>query len=119
MAGVRIKIPKAEEKEIVSISSGDLGISPREAKRRFEKIDTLLFGIIGSVVISGIAVVIAVIGLFLDQMRYNNAAYNDYSQKIQSVSDTQAINKSLLDQNDKNQKIIIEQQKEIQKLLNK
>lgn len=117
MQEVRIKIPKAQEGEIVNIPSGDLGISPKEAKRRFEKIDNLLFGIIASVVISGIAVVVAVVGLFIDQMRYNNAAYKEYSSKIDLTEKMQQVNGELLDQNKKNQQIIIEQQKQIQQFI--
>jgi hypothetical protein len=119
MQEVQIRIPRAQEGEIVNIPSGDLGISPKEAKRRFEKIDNLLFGIIASVVISGIAVVIAVTGLFIDQMRYNNAAYKEYSSKIDSTESTQQINNEILDQNQKNQQLIIDQYKQIQQLIGK
>ncbi|MEI7749785.1 MAG: hypothetical protein WCJ25_02175 [Candidatus Moraniibacteriota bacterium] len=102
MQELRIKIPKANLEEIVNIPSGELGISPKEAKKRFEKIDNLLFGIIASVVISGIAVVVAVVGLFIDQMRYNNAAYKEYAGKM-----------DLFEQNKKNQEIIIELERKI------
>jgi predicted PurR-regulated permease PerM len=126
MQEVRIKIPKAQENEIANILSGDLGVSPKEAKRRFEKIDNLLFGIIASVVISGIAVVIAVVGLFLDQMRYNNAAYKEYSQKTESIETIQKTNEILLNQNQEsvgqntqNQELILKQQGQIIELLKK
>lgn len=110
MLKTRIKIPKVNENEVVKISEGTLGFR-KKVENRFEKIDNILFIITTSVVISCIAVVIAVIGLFLDQMRYNNAAYKDYFQKTVSIETTQKINQELLEQNKKNQEIIIELQK--------
>lgn len=97
MAETRIKIPRAKEDEIVKIPTGTMGFQEK-VENRFEKIDTILFGIIASVVVSCVAVVIAVIGLFLDQMRYNNTAYREYSQKTESVETTQKVNEALLKQ---------------------
>lgn len=97
MVETRIKIPKVNEDEIVSISEGTLGFQ-KKVEGRFEKIDNILFGIIASVVVSCVAVVVAVIGLFLDQMRYNNVAYKEYSQKIESVEVIQKTNEALLKQ---------------------
>jgi hypothetical protein len=88
-------------------------------KRRFDKIDALLFAIVASVVVSVIAIIISVLGIFIDQLRYNNAAYKDYSEKVQSVEQTQKSNDILLKQTDLQQKQIIDLQKQIQGLLNK
>ncbi len=118
MSEIKIIIPKVSEDEVVLIPKGLLGFD-REIKKRFEKIDNILFGIIASVIVSCIAVVVAVVGLFIDQMRYNNAAYTDYSQKIGSVEITQKINQELLEQNKINQKFILEQQTEMSDLLKK
>lgn len=107
-----INIPKADEKEIVNVSSGEIG----NLKKKFEKIDQVLFGVMIAVVLSMIAIIVSVIGLFLDQMRVNNIIYKEYSQKTESVETTQKINQELLDQNTKNQQIIIELQRQ---LLNK
>jgi len=59
--------------------------------------------------------VIYVTGIFLDQIRYNNAAYKEYSEKTESVEQTQKINQELLEQNKQNQETIIELQKQILK----
>ncbi|EKE15756.1 MAG: hypothetical protein ACD_11C00107G0009 [uncultured bacterium] len=58
---------------------------------------------------------IYVTGIFLDQIRYNNAAYKEYSEKTESVEQTQKINQELLEQNKQNQETIIELQKQILK----
>lgn len=113
MSNIKIRIPKADEKEVATIAPGAFKNS---VKKRFEKIDNILFGVITAVVVSLVAVVISTVGLFLDQMRYNNAAYKEYSQKIESVETTQKTNEVLLKQIQE----LIEQSKqdrEIKKLL--
>ena len=84
--------------------------------RKFGQIDKLLFAVVVSVVVSVISVIVAVFGIFIDQLRYNNAAYRDYAEKTANVSDTQKINQQLMDQNQKNQQMIIDLQN---KILNK
>jgi len=97
-----INIPKADEKGIVNVSSGEIG----NLKKKFEKIDQVLFGVMLAVVLSMVAIIISAIGLFLDQMRVNNITYKDYSQKIESVESTQRINQELLKQVTENQETI-------------
>lgn len=94
------------------------GMSP-EVKNRFEKIDNILFGVITAVVVSLVAVIISVIGLFMDQMRYNNAAYKEYSEKIQTLDSVRDSNSELLEQNKQNQELILKQQSQIFELLKK
>ena len=72
-----INIPKAGEKEVVMLPRGYLG----EINKKFGKIDQVLFGVMIAVVLSMIAIIVSVIGLFLDQMRVNNVIYKEYSQK--------------------------------------
>jgi len=67
-------------------------------EKKFEKIDQVLFGVMIAVVLSMIAIIISVIGLFLDQMRVNNVIYKEYSQKTESVETTQKINETLFKQ---------------------
>jgi len=110
-----IKIPKANDNEVFNIPSGKGGVNSG-VNKRLDKIDQVLFGIMIAVVLSMISIIISVIGLFLDQMRVNNIIYKEYSEKTQSVDGTLKINQGLLDQNTKNQEIIIELQKQ---LLNK
>lgn len=113
MSGVSIKIPKAKEEDVVKISKGNLGDLKEHFDKQFDKIDKLLFAIVVSVVISVVGVIVAVLSIFIDQMRYNNAAYKEYSQKTKSVEMTQKINQELLEQNKKNQELIIELQKQM------
>lgn len=112
---VKIIIPKADEKEVANLPSGELG----SIKKKFEKIDQILFGIMLAVVLSLIAIIIAVIGLFLDQMRYNNAAYKEYSEKLQMSDSAKEIKDELLQQNKQDQDLILRQHDQILELLNK
>lgn len=86
---------------------------PAEVKNRFDKIDTILMAVVLAVVMALISIVIAVTGIFLDQMRYNNAAYKEYSEKIQTLDSLKNSNSELLDQNKQNQELILKQQKQI------
>lgn len=112
-----INIPKANEAEVVNIQPGKEGVN--SLNQRLDRIDQVLYGVMLAVVLSMIAIIVSVIGLFLDQMRYNNAAYKDYSQKVQSVTETQDMNQFLLEQGEKNQQVILEQQKQITDLQEK
>lgn len=107
---VKIKIPETN----TTVSSSQF---ENEARGRFEKIDQILFAVIASVVISAIASIVAVLGLFIDQFRYNNAAYKEYSMRIESAQKSQAANNEFLKENRRNQQIIIDQQKQIQDLI--
>jgi len=114
MSRIDIQIPKVEEKEVTKISSGDLG----SIRERFEKIDNLLFAVTASVLISVVSVIIAVIGLFIDQMRYNNAAYREYSDKLNVTEDLYRTNIEVREQNNTNQeaiKLLLEEIKAIKK----
>jgi len=112
---VQIKIPKTDEKEVAIIPSGVIGV----IRKKFEQIDHILLSVIIVLVLSMIAIIISVIGLFLDQIRYNNAAYREYSEKIGVLNSLRDSNNELLEQNKKNQEIIINQQKQILELLQK
>lgn len=107
---VIIAIPKADERDVVDIPPGSiLG----EIKKKFEKIDQILFGIMLAVVLSLVAIIVSVVGMFLDQMRFNNAAYEEYSEKLR-ISELLKENILVLqDQNERNQELIIKQQKQI------
>jgi len=115
---LKVTIPRADEKEVAVIREGNIGFQ-KDVKRRFEKIDNILFGVITAVVVSLVAVVISVIGLFMDQMRYNNVAYKEYSEKIQTLESLKNSNIELLEQNKQNQELIISQNNQIIELLNK
>lgn len=111
----QIKIPRASEKEVVNVPSGTLG----DISKKFEKIDQILFGIMIAVVLSLVAIIVSVIGLFLDQMRFNNVVYKEYTEKINTLDSLKDSNRFLLEQNKESQNIIIEQQRQIIEDLNK
>ena len=98
----KIIIAKADEKEVANIPPGGI-------KEKFERIDQVLYGIVFVLILSVIAIIISVMGLFLDQMRYNNIAYQDYSEKL----DILTLNQELLKQNQQSQKQILELQKQL------
>lgn len=116
MAGVKIKIPKIKESDVVNIPKGELGDFKEKTERRFEKIDNILFAIIASVVISGIAVVISVLGIFLDQLRFNNAAYQEYLQKNSVIENLQKSNNVLNKEIKSQQKLILLEEKKLEAL---
>ena len=91
---ITVSIPKADENEVANLPQGYLG----NINKRFEKIDQVLFGVMIAVVLSLVAIIVSVIGLFLDQMRFNNTIYKEYSQKTNSVEITQNLNKELLEE---------------------
>lgn len=111
----QIKIPRVDEKEIFNLPSGLLG----EINKKFEEIHQVISGINIIVVLSLVAIIISMIGIFLDQMRFNSVVYKEYSDKTKSLELIQESNKILLEQNKQNQQIIIDQQKQILDKLNK
>jgi len=98
------------ENPLIKISEKNTFLSgmPPEVKNRFDKIDSILITIVGAVVIALISIVIAVFGIFLDQMRYNSIFYKEYSEKVDTLDSLKEINIELLKQNKENQEIIIE-----------
>lgn len=66
-----------------------------------------------------IILLVMVMTLLIDSFHFNSAVYKEYSQKTESVSETQKVNQNLLDQAQKNQQLILEQQKEILNFLKK
>jgi hypothetical protein len=66
-----------------------------------------------------ITLIVMVATLVVDSFHFNSATYKEYSQKTESFDSAQNTNKELLNQNIKNQQVIIEQEKQIQQLLNK
>ncbi len=113
----KINIPRADEKEVVKIPSGKSGFGG-DIKNRFDKIDQILYGVMFAVVLAMIAIIISVIGIFLDQMRANNAIYKEYSQKTEVVEKLGNTNKVLIEQSLENQKIILEIQKQVLEIKN-
>ena len=79
-----------------------------EAIKRIEKIDWTLFAVV-------LILLVMVATLVIDSFNINSATYKEYSQKTASVETTQKVNQELLEQNKKNQEIIIELQTQLLK----
>jgi len=67
-----------------------------KVEKRLDKIDNLLLAVVASVIISALGMFVSVICLFIDQFRYNNAGYKEYSEKIQAIDIVQKSNELLL-----------------------
>lgn len=102
---VQIEIPKADDKEVVKFSRGTLGY----IKSKFKEHSFLIYSIVIIMLLTLISIIISITGLFLDQMRYNNAAYRYYTEKIQTLDELKAQEQKLLYQIKQDQQIIIKQ----------
>ena len=71
---------------------------------------------INYIVIWVVAVLLLMVAtLLIDSFHINSAIYKEYSQKTTSVETSQKVNQELLEQNKKNQEIIIELQTQLLK----
>jgi predicted thioredoxin/glutaredoxin len=106
---VAVEIPKADPKEIVQIPKGELG----DMKKKFEQLDKIIIGLLVTVVLSAAAIVITAVGVFLDQMRFNAAAYQEYSEKNDAIIELRNTNQELLKTNQQtlNKLLELEQRK--------
>lgn len=111
MQDLEITIPKVSDEDVVKIPKGVLG-DVRGIENKVDQLGGLLLGITASVVVSGIAVMIAVFGIFLDQMRFNNAAYKDYSDRS-NVKDILNVVGQQIGNFKQDQQVYFEQQKQI------
>lgn len=101
------EIPKAEENEIATVPKGAFGIT--DIKNQLDQISKLFFTMVIAVVVAVIAALISAVGVFLDQMRYNNAAYKEYSEKIKTLEALRESNEMLLQENQAIVKKLLEQ----------
>ncbi|MEE8131922.1 MAG: hypothetical protein V3T98_02660 [Candidatus Paceibacterota bacterium] len=88
-------------------------------KELHKKLDRFFWILLSVGVVFVITLLIMVATLIIDSFHINSATYKEYSQKTESVEMTQKINQELLEQNKKNQELIIKQQNQILELLNK
>lgn len=96
-----------------SQKSGSLSTySKEETDAKFKDFNYILSGVV-------LVLLIMVATLVIDSFHINSVTYKEYSQKTESVENTQNVNKELLDQNQKNQQLILEVQKQILDLIKK
>ena len=87
-----------------------------EVMKRYDRQTNLIISVL---IVSFVIMIIMTGTLIIDSFHINSATYKDYSEKIQNVEGTLKINQELLDQNQKNQQLILDQQKLIQQLIKK
>ncbi len=90
----KIDIPRAEEKEVATLSSGYIGIN-----KKVEHLSWLMIGVV-------IVCFLGFITLVIDSFHINSATYKEYSKKAD-------VNQQLLEQNAKNQQMIIDLQTQL------
>lgn len=105
----KIKIPPiTDDSEITNLPTGKVGYNIQE---KVKEIHWILYSIIVVIVLTLISIIVSVSGLFIDQMRYNNAAYRYYVEKIQTLDELKAQEQKLLYQIKQDQQTIIKQNK--------
>ncbi len=65
----------------IKIPSG--GAILGDTKRKFQEVDKIILGIIFVLLFSLVAIIISVVGIFFDQMRFNNVAYREYTGRLE------------------------------------
>lgn len=98
---------------VAKTKSGDLTIyTKKDIDDKFTAVNILLFTVV-------IVLIIMVATLIIDSFHINSTIYKEYSQRNENMENIKNMNDGLIEQNIKNQEIIIEQQKQIQEILNK
>jgi len=97
----KINIPRADEKEVATLPSGYIGID-----KKVEHLSWLMIGVV-------VVCFLGFITLVIDSFHINSATYKEYSKKADDVEATQKINQQLLEQNAKNQQMIIDLQTQL------
>ncbi|MFA5132451.1 MAG: hypothetical protein WC444_03980 [Candidatus Paceibacterota bacterium] len=97
----------------VRVSSAEVTTpSPAELNKKLDRVDSLLFVVV-------IILLVMVATLVIDSFHINSATYKEYSEKIETLDITQKNSNQMNEQHAKNQELIIKQQAQILKLLNK
>jgi len=90
----------------IQIKKGNTGNIDSGMERRVDRHESIIYAVV--------IVVLFMLGqLLIDSFRFSTTTYKEYSQKTESVETTQKINQQLLEQNTRNQELIIELQKQI------
>lgn len=98
--------------EIKIKKDGGISTFKKETTARFKEINTILIGVI-------LILLVMVATLIIDSFHINSTTYREYSEKIDTLNFMKESNSELLEQNKKNQELILEQQSQILELLNK
>jgi hypothetical protein len=90
----------------IKITKGNTGGIESTMNDRIDRHENTIYAVI-------LFMLFMLAGFLIDYFRFNSTVYKEYSQKTESVEVTQKINQELLDQNKKNQEVIIELQKQL------
>ncbi len=83
------------------------------------KFDLYIKFVVGVLIVAIITMIFMVSTLITDSFHFNSTVYKEYSEKTAAVENTQKINEELLKEIQENQKLILEQQKQINQLFKK
>lgn len=97
----------------------DIQFPPDPLETINKKLDKFFYVLFSVGFVFVVTLIVMTITLLIDSFHFNSTTYKEYSQKTELTNTTQKINQELLNQNKKNQAIIIEQQKQIQQLFKK
>ncbi|MBP6926184.1 MAG: hypothetical protein KBB70_00615 [Candidatus Pacebacteria bacterium] len=85
----------------IQIKKGNTGNIDSGMEKRVDRHESIIYAVV--------IVVLFMLGqLLIDAFRFSSTTYKEYSEKTASVEATQKINQELLDQNIKNQQLIID-----------
>lgn len=111
-----------EGKPQIRISEKNGFVAPthfeKKVEERFRNIDTLIYAVVVSLVITAISALISVGAIIIDQLHFNNQTYCEFSAlKTENVDLIKRIDNIECKIDNQNQQIILEQQKQILELL--
>lgn len=84
-----------------------------------DKFDFYIKVVVGILLIAVLTMLFMVGGLLLEAFHFNSATYREYLNKMTSTEITEKANQELLDQNKKNQELIIKQLEQVQQTIYK
>lgn len=96
------------------LASGGGGLSnfKQEVNKKLEQMNLALFTVV-------IILIVMVTTLLIDSFHFNSTTYKEYSDKIQTLNSLNETNNELMEQNKKNQDLILEQQNQLINLIKK
>lgn len=90
----------------IQIKKGNTGNIDSGMEKRVDRHESIIYAVV--------IVLLFMFGqLLIDSFRFSSATYKEYSAKTTSVEVTQKINQNLLEQNAKNQQMIIDLQTQL------
>lgn len=90
----------------IQIKKGNTGNIDSGMEKRVDRHESIIYAVV--------IVLLFMLGqLLIDSFRFSSTTYKEYSEKTASVEATQKINQQLLEQNAKNQQMIVDLQTQL------